>query len=104
VWWPERWVAAPTGGRDPAGHNGASKASWGQQELRPQHKKGGAISDRPATCVRLLVEGRDRLSLFRVLLIATDSFDAARHAARKFVEANGAQLVAFDEEETAIVQ
>jgi hypothetical protein len=43
VWWPERWVAAPTGGRDPAGHNGV-------------------------------------------------------------LEANGAQLVAFDEEETAIVQ
>ena len=66
--------------------------------------QGGAISDRPATCVRLLVEGRDRLSFFRVLLIASDSFDAARHAARKFLEASGAQLVAFDEEETAIVQ
>jgi len=61
------------------------------------------MSDRADTCVRLLVEGRDRLSFFRVLLIATDSFDAARHAARRFLEANGAQLASFDEEETAIV-
>ncbi len=62
------------------------------------------MSERPATCVRLLVEGRAQLQFFQVLLIATDSFDAARLAARRFLEVNGAQLVSFDEEETAIIQ
>ena len=36
------------------------------------------MSERPETCVRLLVEGRAQLQFFQVLLIATDSFDAAQ--------------------------
>jgi hypothetical protein len=67
--------------------------------------KGDTLAaDRPITCVRLLVEGKERLQFFRVLFVATDSFDAARQAAREFLRTNGAQLVSFDESETAIVQ